>query len=137
MDEIPQELSKLAGPERDFVVFSRGTSNYILVQNVLVAIPWLIFIIYILLYEPGKQIANMENTSLKYLAIILLFLCTAASIYELYRSIPMLIRRRACIIGTPQIVHILFRNEIISLKWKDIISMESDGNNQKGSVLLR
>ena len=65
MDEIPQELSKLAGPERDFVVFSRGTSNSILVQNILVAISWLISIIYVLLYEPGKQIANMENTSLK------------------------------------------------------------------------
>lgn len=29
------------------------------------------------------------------------------------------------------------RNEIISLKWKDIISVGSDGNNQKGSIILK
>jgi len=137
MDEVPQKLSKLAGPERDFVVFSRGTSNSILVQNILVAISWLIFIIYILLYEPGKQIANMESISIKILTITFLFICSLASIYELYRSIPMLIRRRVCIIGTPQTVHMQSRNEIISLKWKDIISVGSDGNNQKGSIILK
>ncbi|BFT94433.1 MAG: hypothetical protein MNSN_08600 [Minisyncoccus archaeiphilus] len=49
----------------------------------------------------------------------------------------MLMKKRVCFIGTPQKIYMSFRNNIMSLEWKDIISVESDGDNQRGSVFLK